>query len=136
MADDPLDPNPALRAEYEAALAVLAPEITGLHYLVNDPVKAELIGYYTEQITEREQRRDLIQAALNTLDVTIDARRTLAADGYPDLPKIEIPAEDFQEAQRQGRNIEAALGIFEAPPVASRISAELGQPEDKPRRSR
>jgi hypothetical protein len=136
MADDLFDPNPELRAEYEAALAAINPEIRGLHYVANDSVSSELITNYNEQIVEREHRRDLIQAAVDSLDFVVVARRTLAADGYPILPKIQLSTELYQEAKRQNSDTDAALGIFESPPVASRISAELGPPADKPHTTR
>jgi hypothetical protein len=134
MADDPLDPNPALRAELEAALAILNVQIRGLHDLAAVSISPELLAEINEQIIARERRRDLIQAVLNALDGVVVARRALSADGYPALPDIELSTDLFQELQGQDSDLKAAIGIFEAPPVASRISAELGSPADKPPR--
>jgi len=114
MADDPLDPNPALRAELEAAIAVLAPQIRGLHdFATPISISPSLLADFNEQITERERRRNLEQAVIDALDAVIVARRALAADGYPGLPNIAIPPELFAELQGQNSDLAAAAGIFE-----------------------
>src|SRR5579859_6802932 len=74
-----------LRAELQAALAVLAPQIRGLNDLSKTSISTELLNQIDEQITNRVRRQSLIQAVLNGLDAVDGELSALENDGYPDL---------------------------------------------------
>ena len=124
------DPNPALRAELNAALDVLAPQIRGLHDLAAVSISADLAASVAEQIVERERRRDLLNAAIATLDAGHDAMNALEADGYPALPDATIIASQFNELQEQSSDLDTAIGIFAE--QASKGTVVLGTPTAKP----
>lgn len=128
MADDP---NPELRAELEAALAVLEPQIRGLHDLANDRISNELLQFYNSSIAVHERRRDLILRELTKLDDALSGRVDLENDGYPSLPTVELPNSLFQELQEQVRDISAGAGVFELLELASQLKVTIGTPEDK-----
>ena len=128
MADDV---NPALRAELEAALVILEPEIRGLHDLTTVSISAELQTEINKQIATREHRRDLIQGVLNDLDATNAARAALEADGYPALPNAVLSPPLFAELKGEDADINAAVGVFDERQPATTISVQLGAPTDK-----
>jgi hypothetical protein len=133
MADIPLDPNPELRAELEAALAVLEPELRGLRDLFVVSVSPALQSSINDQILVRQRRVDLINATLAALDSAVAARTALEADGYPALPDAPLPADQFTELQGQDADLQAAIGVFEeAPPPATTLTVNLGEPIPKP----
>lgn len=109
MADDL---NPARRAELLAALAVLAPQIRGLHDLADIPASDDLKTAIGNQIAARERRRDLINAEIATMDAALEAMNVLEADGYPALPSAPIPPALLAELQGENTDIEAAVGLF------------------------
>jgi hypothetical protein len=129
MADDV---NPALRAELEAALAVLEPEIRGLHDLTTVSISTELQTEINKQIDIREHRRDLIQSVLNSMNATNAARNALEADGYPALPDAVLSPVLFSELKGEDADITAAIGVFEEKLPATTMSIGLGAPVDKP----
>jgi hypothetical protein len=117
------DPNPALRAELEAAEAVLEPQIRGLKAIGDDPtVSVDLRGQVQAQIDRRNQRLDLIQNVLNALNEVVTALDALVADGYPGLPSPALDDALFAELQQENADIEAAVGIFV---IASTITGGL-----------
>lgn len=128
MADDP---NPQLRAELVAALAVLAPEIRGLHDLVTVSISDALKTQISIRIAIRERRRDLIEGVLSFLDGAVEARDALEADGYPALPKAMIDPRLFSELQGEESDLDAAVALFESG-NATTISVNLGEPTEKP----
>lgn len=115
-----LDPNPALRTELLAALAVLAPQIRGLQDLAATPaISASLRGEVENQITARIRRRNLIQSVLDGLDAALGELSALEADGYPALPATPIPGGLFSELQTENSDIEAAVAIFATEKIAA-----------------
>src|SRR6266550_5988870 len=98
MADDP---NPALRRELDAADVLLDPEIRGLADLLNVSVSDDLRTQIQFLLEMRTRRRHLIQRVLNALDAVRVALDALAADGYPTLDNIELPAALFDELQKE-----------------------------------
>ncbi len=127
MADDP---NPALRAELEAALAVLDPQIRGLHDLAVVSISAELAAAIQQQIAEREKRQQLLRAALASLDGVVTALDMLFQDGYPALPDAFLDPNLLAELHDEDADLDAASGIF-VPNVAAAISIDLGNPVEK-----
>jgi len=128
MADDV---NPELRAELSAALEVLAPQIRGMHDLLNVSISDELHAELSDVVQKRERRRGLIQAVINNLDSTLTARTALEEDGYPSLPKVTIVNSQFTELQGEAADLQAAVGVFSQ--EASRLSVGLGAAADKPK---
>lgn len=126
------DVNPALRAELLAALAVIEPQIRGLHDLMTVSITPELRAEIEVETVKRERRRDLIQTTLNQLDATNVAHDALEADGYPALPPVELPPDLFSELRGEESDLDAAVGIFEERGPATTITIDLGTPAEKP----
>lgn len=126
------DVNPELRAELLAALAILAPQTRGLRDWVTVSITEALRFQIELQIESRERRRDLIQAVLERLDSTNAMRDELEADGYPELPRAELPPDLHDELRREETDIDAAVGIFEQRGPATAVAIDLGTPAEKP----
>ncbi len=124
MADDPA---PALRAELTIALNLINLQIDGLDDMTRATMSPETVQAVSTQLSERQRRRDLILAVLATLDAVLVALVALDADGYPALPKAVVLGSLFDELQKENTAIEAAVGIFEAEPLASKIVATFGE---------
>ncbi len=127
MADDI---NPALRAEYNAALEILMPQLRGLHDLALVSLSADAKTEINAQIVARERRESLIRATLAELDQAVVARTALEADGYPMLPTEEVVGAVFTEMQGERTDLEIALDLF-VPEAAQGISIALGTPASK-----
>lgn len=130
MADDP---NPSLRAELLAAIAVLTPQIRGLDDLEHVSISGELKAKFSAQKAMRSARKDRIQAVLDRLDATFQAIRALEADGYPNLPPLTIDPGLFAELEDQKADIETAVSLFQPDTSASNVSVTLGAPTEKPK---
>ena len=126
MADDI---NPTLRQQLNDALAVLAPQIRGLHDIAAVS-QGELQTTINAQITARERRRDLIQNVLNNLDACVSALGSLETDGYPNLPQVPMTPAQFLTLQGEAEDITAAVGVFTE--EATSLSVGLGAPAGKP----
>jgi hypothetical protein len=126
MADDP---NPALRAELVAALAVLAPQIRGLHDLAVVSISSDLAAEVAKQIAMRTDRRDLIKAVIAALDGALQSLNALQADGYPSLPTVPLQAALLSELRGEETDLDAAVGLFTPEPATS-ISVVLGAPTE------
>jgi hypothetical protein len=126
MADDI---NPELRTQLTDALAVLAPQIRGLHDLAAVS-QGELASTVNNQITARERRRDLIQTVLDHLDTCVASLGALEDDGYPALPQVPMLPAQFTALEGEASDITAAVGIFTE--EASKLSVGLGNPAEKP----
>ena len=126
------DPNPALRAELEAALAVLEQDVRGLGYLSQTQSPSpELDAFIDEQLTVFVHRRDGINDVLAALDVVIVKLDILYAEGYPSVSKIPVDTPLFQQLTAEVADIEAAKALFESEPVATTIAINLGAPKPK-----
>ena len=125
------DPNPALRAELEAALAVIDPQIRGLHDLAVVSISEELATAIKEEIAVRERRQQLLNMTLGRLDSVVDALEELEADGYPALPDAALPPDLFAELQGEDADLDAGSGVF-VQTVATSISIDLGSPVERP----
>lgn len=124
------DPNPALREDLNSALAVLAPEIRGLHDLVAVSISDDLRNALNGQISARERRRDLVQSVITNLDTVVRSLQALEADGYPALDAVIVPPTLFSELQGEIDDLSAAAGIFKAD-QAVRLSVALGAATEK-----
>lgn len=112
-----------LRAELVADLDVIAPQIRGLHYLVQINVFPDLVSEESSRIVDRERRRDLIQNVITALDA-------LVADGYPDLLPDQIQPQLFSELQGELSDIQAAANIFQQV-VAEHLQINFSPPVPK-----
>ena len=124
------DPNTALRAEYEAALAALEPQIRGLNDLIITPTSADLQTSLQAELDQLKERRTLLNAGIEALDGIAAAQAALAADGYPEVPMAVLAASLLEELGAEVKDIEAAQALFEA--GAEKIEITLGVPADKP----
>lgn len=115
-----------LRAALEAAIAVLDPQIRGLHDLQGVSISPELMAEVNAQVTEREQIRALMQAVLDALDALE------GNGGFPELPPATLDPALYEELQGQKSDLGSAIGIFTLS-VASNIKIDLGEPTDKPK---
>lgn len=125
-----VDPNPALRDELNRALAVLAPQIRGLHDIAAVSISGELLSDINAQITTRERRRDLLKVVLANLDTVLTSLQALEADGYPTLDPMVVSTTLFSELQGEMDDLSAAASVFKAD-QAARLSIGLGVPVDK-----
>lgn len=116
MADDP---NPALRAELNAALAVLAPQIRGLSDLAKTSISVDLLTQVDDQITARVRRQEFIQAVLTGLDAVLGELEMLDGDGYPALPAAPVLGSLFAELQEENSDLAAAVGVFAAEQIVA-----------------
>jgi hypothetical protein len=118
------------RAELEAALAEIEPQIRGLDDLARVSISADLQAKVVEHGTTLKRRRDLIQAELNAMDAVDNAHDALLADGYPETPPASLTDSLYAELQIQEADIEAAVSTFAA--MASMLTVNLGAPTPKP----
>jgi len=129
MADDV---NPALRAELDAAIAVIDPQIRGLHDIAVVSITTNLLIEVNKEISDRERRRVLLQNAINCLNAANEAMTALEHDGYPELPPEQLSSTNYAELQGQSSDFDAAIGVFVPEAKAATVSIGLGNPEDKP----
>lgn len=113
----------AFEDELKAQLRVLVPQIRGLADMVNDQTSPELKAVLQAELTNREQRRDLIQATLQSMDA-------LTADLYPALLPVQIQPALLTELQSEVADAEAASGVFTVQ-LVSLFDVEFGEPIEK-----
>lgn len=113
----------ALRAEVDQALTILLPQIRGLEDLSKVSLSEPTLEFVNQEITDHRRRRDRCAALLTALD-------SLEADGYPEMPKAEVPVDVFTELQGEHSDIEAALSEFEPLPQAAVVNVTLDNPAD------
>jgi hypothetical protein len=107
------DPNPALRAQLVAARDALAPQIRGLPDIAATSVSPDMIAALNQQLAVRVRRRDLIQAVLDHLDLTVGTLDALGADGWPaPVSFATLHAALFDELQGEQSDLEAAVAVF------------------------
>lgn len=130
MADDV---NPTLRAELEAAKAVLGPQLKGLLDLSRANISGDLQEEIRRQIEIRQRRAGLIQSVINLLDAIAETILALERDGYPEIEGSELSGALFAELVSEESALEAATSIFKAQ-GAETIVVNLGTPVNKPPR--
>ena len=80
------DPNPALRKELTANLAVLDPQIRGIENLMKGIVSTALRDAVSGTLGLWVRRRDFVKNAINALDGVMRNMDALETDGYPTPP--------------------------------------------------
>ena len=126
------DPNPALRAEIQAALAVVQPQIRGLHDLLETDISPALKAVITSTVQARENRQNLLLAVIRGLDATLGALQNLDADGYPALPDVLLSVDEATELSGEKTDLEAAIGIFSEGKVALDEAGQEISPQPTP----
>ena len=129
MADDP---NPQLRQKMLDAIAILDPQIEGLLELARTSLDDATLAVVTDERIHREAVRADIRNVIARLDDVVAALTVLEAAGGPVMPPLSVPAEMLAEMKHERDEIDAGIAIFEAAPLASRISVGLVTPADKP----
>lgn len=126
------DPNPELRAELDAALAAIDPQIRGLRDLLElDIASAAVHDTYQAEFDILSQRRTLIAHVLAALDSVVAAMDALEADGYPNIAQVPVDAAIFDEMSGEISDMEAAFKLFAARLAASKLAVNLGEPKPK-----
>lgn len=128
-----------LRDELNAALVLLAPQITGLNVLISlqGLFSANTLAALQAKLDTRVRRRNLISTVLSRLDQISGEIAQLISDGYPNLSNPVVDPSVITELENEEGFIEAALnefGITTAPPAplpAQVISVSLGKAASK-----
>lgn len=115
----------AWRAEVQAKLAIVTPQVRGLEDLSKASISSETQAKVQEALTTHAQLQAHLQSELASLS-------NLDGDGYPDIPKVEVIADVFAELEQQRIDALAAFGEFEPLPPASTLNIALGAAADKP----
>lgn len=114
----------ALRAELQAAIAVLDPQIKGLKDLNSLSLSEGARAAVESELAEHQGRRAAIQVGLDACD-------TLDANNYPDSLATQYSAAIIAELAAKQAEIAAALGEFEAQGVASTAEFTFPTPTAK-----
>lgn len=122
-----LDPNPELRAELTAAVAVIEPKKAELSALYKVIEPGQLRDYIGGKLTDLDRRLSQINTVLARLDRVIEARTALVSSGYPDIIPLVLPADLFAELEADLELVRLAGSLFsrEAPQQAASITATL-----------
>ena len=120
-----------LRAEIDAAVAVMEPQLRGLEDLARIDAPAEVIALVNAQLAKHKHRYDLLLAVLQALDSVAAARQELDDDGYPAIPSVPTGTDVMGEFKEEMSDIEAAAALFTDSVRASGLGIELGPPKEK-----
>jgi hypothetical protein len=82
------DPNPALRAELQAAEISLASQVRGLQDLAKMSRSVAAANIIGPELVVRQRRLNLIIDAINSLDFLGEELEELYADGYPNFAPV------------------------------------------------
>jgi hypothetical protein len=127
MADDT-----ALRAEMQAALDALEPEVRGLQELKAIAISSSARLAVSTQIDIRTRRRNLLGAVVAALDAVVASRASLVADGYPAMQKAAVFGPVFDEIRAQSGDIAVAAGLFVSEDTPTAISLDVADAVHKP----
>lgn len=114
-----------LKAELEAAKAVLEPQIEGLHDFARLNIKPETLAKVQEATVDFERRHGLVVAALAAL-------AALETDKYPDVPQREVLKVVYDDLSQNVFTIQAAFAKFLSEEEATVAEIIPGTPEKKP----
>ena len=126
------DPTISLRASFNAALAILEPQLRGLIDVSSLAISTELRQEITTEAGRRERRKALILAVLAAFDAVAKALHDLDEDGYPDFPAHKIAKRLVDEINADHADIHNATSLFEPADPATKVEVNLGDPADKP----
>jgi hypothetical protein len=109
------DVNADLRAQIEAALGHLRPELDGLRLLASAPVSGKLENAIQDRIKARVARIQLCEAVISALDMAADAFGKLEKDGFPNMTDPSLSPDTAAELQAQLDKIAAGAGALPQP---------------------
>lgn len=108
------EPNPALRAEIQAAVDTLVPQVRGLEYFLKISVLPAAVRAIGDELQVRKRRLDCLDAVLGALDAVISKLNALYADGYPTFKPNDGTQAVFQEIQDEEAALVLAANLFRA----------------------
>ena len=120
----------ALRAELQAALASLDPEVEGLQNM------AAILGSSSGKIAVsnelgmRSRRRAFILSLISALDAVSKARAELDADGYPTFTQPQVNDAVLKEMQDAETGLVVAATLFGASASPPRDQATISKLHD------
>ena len=120
----------ALRAELQAALASLDPEVEGLQNM------AAILGSSSGKIAVsnelgmRSRRRAFILSLISALDAVSKARAELDADGYPTFTQPQVNDAVLKEMQDAETGLVVAATLFGASAAPPRDQATISKLHD------
>jgi hypothetical protein len=114
-----------LKAELEAAKAVIEPQIEGLHDFARLNIKPETLTKVQEVTVSFERRLGVIVAGLEAL-------ANLEADKYPETPQQEVLKDIYSDLAENVSTIEAAFSKFVVKDEATTAEIVPGTPEKQP----
>jgi hypothetical protein len=116
-----------LQDELTAALAVLDPQIQGVHDL-NDI--QSITPALDNELTTAEQtmlhRRQLIQTVLDDIAALLRDLGSLEADGYPTPETFPLTGDLKAELDGQVKEVEIGAGVFTAEALATHLEVTFG----------
>lgn len=112
------------RREIDEAIGVLEPQVRGLSDLANAGLSSAAATVVQQSTERRTRRRALCSDVAKAIDV-------LLADGYPDLPDVELPDDILREIKQQLADMTAAVAEFTGQQPATSLQINLGQPTDR-----
>jgi len=122
----------AYRAELQAALSVLGPQIEGLGALAKANLSQPAIQAVSAQLLSRRNRLRLIQNVIGAIDVLSAAMAALTNDGYPALPTIPIQETLFEEIMREIDAMISAIEIFSSGAISIEIAEAVFTKQSPP----
>lgn len=134
MATDDPNPNPARRAELEAALPGASERVRGIEEILEiENLSPGLKTFLDGEHWNAKVRRDAIEAAVEGLDLAAGRYTALTSTGYPAADPVPMPAELAAELDQVLGDMLAVRKTFVAaePDLATRIDATAGEPRDK-----
>jgi hypothetical protein len=121
----------ALRAEIDAALAVVVPQVRGLEDLSRASLTPSAQQEVARVLVSRQRRQRSLTEVIRVLDALDRAVASLVADGYPNLPSVFVTGEVLSDLAEERADLTSALGVFQLD-RAVRMVIHLGDPELKP----
>jgi hypothetical protein len=112
MADISKDPNPALRAELQAAIDAIIPQIKGLEDLSRNEFSDQSSAAISNQLQILRRRANLLNDVVTALNAVIERGAELMDDGYPRLPEIHVPDVIISEITTFYNDIKTGVGVF------------------------
>jgi hypothetical protein len=120
------DPNPALRAELDAALIMISQQIAGLRFFLSSSPPEEDIDELTAALDASVRRQALINHVLSALDGAVIQLAALDDDGYPaDVTLPVAGSQVISDLQAIIASAEAALSAIKLAPPPPGVSLDL-----------
>jgi hypothetical protein len=115
------------RALAKAGIAEVEPQIKGVKNKVNDEISGDLKVLYETRLTSLRRRQTKINSAMSAQDNADAQWASLEADGFPELPNVEVPASLLEEIKEEGIADDAAAAGFVLEPQKA-VSFDINLP--------